>query len=139
MTPKHAYVDGDNVVAEPPGQNDTTPMVPAAAPAPVRMPRTPTAPYPLTDDGYHTPPPTFLPGVSQSSGRQSPIRRDYQPSPVQPSYRDDYAYGGGGHSNDAYDTGYNGGGGGYRDYHDQYYYENSRGGYGGSRGGGFNV
>lgn len=137
MRPQHAYLDGDNVVAEPPIQNDTTPMVPAAAPAPLRMPRSPTAPYPLHDDDYHTPPPAFIPNAGQSSGRQSPIRRDYEPSPVRPSYNDDYAYGGGGYSNQSYDNGY--GGGGYRDDHDPYYYENSRGGYGGSRGGGYVV
>jgi hypothetical protein len=136
MRPQHAYLDGDNVVAEPPIQNDTTPMVAAAAPAPIRMPRAPTVPYPLQDDGYHTPPAAILPGASQSPGRQSPFRQDYQQNPVRPSHNDEYSYGDGG--NTSYDNGYNGGGG-YRDDHDQYYYENSRGGYGGGRGGGFVV
>ena len=80
--------------------------------------------------------------AAQSSGRSSPIRRDYQSSPVRPSYNDDHrGYGGGGLWNQSYDDGYHsgGGGGGYRDDHDQYYYENSRDGYGGSRRGGFEV
>ena len=141
MRPRHAYIDGDNVVSEPSAQKDTTPIVTAAAPAPVRMPRTPTVPYPLYDDSYHTPPPGLLPVAGQSSGPSSPIRRDYQSSPVRPSYSDDHhGYEGGGFSNQSYDNGYHsGGGGGYRDDHDQYYYENSRGGYGGNRGGGFDV
>ena len=86
MTPKHAYLDGDSVVSEPPAPKETTPMVAAAAVAPAvaRMPRAPTAPYPLhdDDDGYHPPPPAVLPAVGYSSGRSSPARRDYQPSPV---------------------------------------------------------
>jgi hypothetical protein len=136
MRPKHAYIDGDNVVSEPPIQKDTTPIVAAAAPSPLRMPRTPTAPYPLGDDGYYTPPAALLPGASQPSGRMSPVRRDYQPSPVRTTYNEDqYGYGGG-VSNPSYDNGYHGGGG-YRDDNDQYYYENSRGGHGGSRGGGY--
>lgn len=140
MTPRHAYIDGDNVVSEPVAQKDTTPIVAAAAPAPVRMPRAPTAPYPLHDDGYYTPPPGLLPAAGQSSGRSSPIRRDYQSSPVRPSYSDDpYGHGGGGLSNPSYDNAYHSGGGGYRDDHDQYYYESSRGGYGGSRGGGLDL
>jgi hypothetical protein len=139
MRPKHAYLDGDSVVSEPPVAKDTTPIVGAAAavPAAVRMPRAPTAPYPLHDDGYHTPPPV-LPAAGYGSGRSSPVRRDYQPSPVRPSYHDERpAYGGGGYSNHSFDNGYRDDG--YRDDHDAYYYENSRGGYGGSRGGGFNV
>ena len=143
MRPRHAYIDGDSVVSEPPTQRDTAPVASAAAPAPVRMPRAPTAPYPLHNDGYHTPPSGLLPAAGQSSGRSSPIRRDYQSSPVRPSYSDDnYGYGGGGFTNQSYDNGYHSGGGRgveYQDNHDQYYYENSRGGYGGSRGGGFNV
>lgn len=145
MRPKHAYLDGDSVVSEPPSAKDTTPIVAAAAiPAAVRMPRAPTAPYPLHDDnGYHTPPAPVLPVAGYGSGRSSPVRRDYQPSPVRPSYQDERpAYGGGGYTNNqSFDHGYRDGGyrdGGYRDDHDAYY-ENSRGGYGGSRGGGFNV
>jgi hypothetical protein len=148
MTPQHAYLDGDNVVSDPHIQTDTTPIVPAAAPPPAaRMPRVPTAPYPLTDDGYHTPPPALLPGAGISSGRASPVRRDYQSSPVRsaynerPSYNDDY-FNQGASYNRSYDTGYHGGSG-YQDDHEPYYYENNyentRGGYGGSRGGGFNV
>jgi hypothetical protein len=138
MTPKYAYLDGDSVVSEPPVQKETTPMVANAAPAPVRIPRTATAPYPLTDDGYHTPPPALLPAATPS-GRASPVRRDYQPSPVRGSYSDDYrGYREGGYSNQSYDNGYHGGGG-YHDDQDPYYYENSRGGYGGNRGGGFNL
>lgn len=154
MTPKHAYLDGDSVVSEPPVQKETTPMVAAAAavPAVARMPRAPTAPYPLhdDDDGYHPPPPAVLPAAGYSSGRSSPARREYQPSPVRQAtaYHDEpagYGYSNSGGSYDnpyssrSYDTGYRGGGN-YHDDHDAYnYYENSRGGYGGSRGGGFNV
>lgn len=152
MTPKHAYLDGDSVVTDPPTQKETTPMVAAAAVPPLaRMPRAPTAPYPLhdDDDGYHPPPPAVLPAAGYSSGHSSP-RRDYQPSPVRQAtaYRDEspgygYSNRGGsydnGYSNRSYDNGYRGGGN-YHDDHDNYnYYENSRGGYGGSRGGGFNV
>src|SRR5271170_6386169 len=83
MTPQHAYLDGDNVVSDLPVQTDTTPIVPAAAPPPAaRMPRVPTAPYPLTDDGYHTPPPALLPGAGISSGRASPVRRNYPLIPI---------------------------------------------------------
>jgi hypothetical protein len=147
MRPQHAYLDGDNVVSEPQVQADTTPMVPAAAPPAARMPRVPTAPYPLTDDGYHTPPPALLPAAGVGSGRASPIRRDYSTSPIRPayndrpSYSDDYYNQGGGGYNRSYDTGYQGSGG-YQDDQEPYYYENSRGGYndnGGNRGGHYVV
>src|SRR5438552_11460337 len=36
MRPRHAYIDGDSVVSEPPTQRDTAPVASAAAPAPVR-------------------------------------------------------------------------------------------------------
>lgn len=145
LRPTHAYVDGDAVVSEPPVTKDTTPIVAAAAsPSAVRMPRTPTAQYPLHDDDdyHHPPPPALLPGAGYGSSRSSPVRHDYQSSPVRqtsPVQQDHYnggAYssGGGGYSgNHSYDTGYNGGGG-YRDDHDAYY-ENSRGGYSGRNGG----
>ena len=143
MRPQHAYLDGDNVVSEPPVHKDTTPIISAAAPPAARMPPVPTPPYPLTDDGYHAPPPALLPGAGPPSGRASPVRRDFQSSPVRspynegPAYPDDYFTQGSGY-NRSYDTGYNGGNG-YQDDHEPYYYENTRGGYGGSRGGGFAV
>jgi hypothetical protein len=130
MRPLHAYVDGDSVVATPPvvpKEEEVVPVTPAA-----KMPRTPTAPYPLHDDDeYPPPPPALLPGT-YSSGRASPVRRDYLPSPGRqqspgrPSYGDEYnSYGGGGGYTGG--GGYNGGGGGY----------NSGGGYnaGGNRAG----
>lgn len=122
-----------------------------------RMPRTSGNPYPLDPQDNYYPPPQ---PITAAAGRSSPVRRDYSPSPVRSNYRNDPA---GMYSNAPYDRGYgqayeggysdrggyNGGGGyrddgGYRDaydahYNDTQYYENSRGGYGSSRGGGFNV
>jgi len=148
MKPKHAYLDGDSVVSDPPIKEGTTPSAGVAVAAPIaRLPRTPPAPYSLHDDhpdGYHdghyAPPPP----IASAAGRSSPVRRDYSPSPVRADFRSDH----GGlpysssHQNNSYDRGYNGGA--YRDdydshYNDAHYYENTRGGYGSSRGGGFNV
>jgi len=152
MKPKHAYVDGDSVVAEPPVEGDTALTAGAAGAAAAtatpaaRMPRAPIAPYPLHDDqdpydnGHYAPPPP----IASAAGRSSPVRRDYSPSPVRANYRTDHAgmpYSNN-YSSNSYDPGH--GGGGYRDdydphYNDAQYYENKRGGYGSSRGGGFNV
>lgn len=183
MRPKHAYIDGDSVLSEADAQKErdrereererdteSTPIVAAAAPSPMRLPRAPTSPYsqdglrtpagayPFHSDEYNTPPPALLPGAGPASGRASPIRHDYQPSPpvrrdFQPSpvhntfSEDPYARpSGGGYFDNAYDTSYHGGGGGgYRDdgynsNYEQYYYENTRGGGpGGGRGGGYVV
>jgi len=139
--PQHAYLDGDEVVAQPPTQKDTstTPLTEAAAPAPVRMPA---APYPVTDDGYHTPPAALLPGSRPPGRIASPVRPDYQSTPHQQpyvdAYRDEYSGNAGDHSNQSYNNAYHGGGG-YRDEQDPYYYENSGGGYGRGRSGGFVV
>jgi hypothetical protein len=172
MAPKHAYIDGDNVVSEADAQKEIeaereretapiVPAVPAVPPSPLRVPRTPTAPYPVHDDDYITPPPALLPGAGLPSGRSSPIRRDFQPSPVRNPYSDDhYTQNGGGYFDNSYDTSHHSGGGGYRDdgYHndghhndgyrddgynnnyEQYYYENTRGGgHGSSRRGELNL
>jgi hypothetical protein len=182
MRPKHAYIDGDSVLSEVDAQkerdrereererdSESTPIVAAAAPSPMRLPRAPTSPYssqdgartptggyPYHGDEYNTPPPALLPGAGPGSGRASPIRRDYQPSPVRNTFADDpYSRpSGGGYFDNAYDTSYQGGGGGgyrdggaggyrddgYNNNYEQYYYENTRGGGpGGSRGGGYVV
>jgi len=112
LRPQHAYVDGDSIVSELPVKPKET--MPATTLPAASMPRVPTAPYPLhDDDDYHPPPPALLPG-GYSSGRSSPVRRDYAPSPHRQSYGDEYAYRGGGYSGD--DHGYYGynAGGGYR-------------------------
>jgi hypothetical protein len=177
MKPTHAYLDGDTVVPEAKKEVDETPAtgtgigtgtaaavgVGAAAGATAghlyenpttptgRMPRTSSGVYPVHDgDEYYAPPPP----IAAAAGRSSPVRRDYSPSPVRSSYRNETS---GMYSNSAYDRGYDQGHqggysggysdrGGYRDdyaapYNDSHtqYYESSRGGYGSSRGGGFNV
>ena len=150
--PKHAYLDGDAVVAEPPGKSDTTPVTTDAQHSPVRQPRTPTAPYHALDEGYTnpTPPPMLLPSVA-GNGRASPVRRDYAATPPiqRPSYSGEDSHSGyrdggvvpyySGRENDSrrYDDGYRGNGGVRDDPHEQYYYESTR--YGGSRNGGFNA
>ena len=117
MRPKHAYLDGDDVVAEPPVQSTEN----TTAPAPLPASSTPPVHYPNEHDdgGYHNNYYSQSQSMYPGGGNPAPVRRDYAPSPVRPTYRNDYPGFGSG-NNTPPSTG------AYRDNYDTQHYENSR-------------